>query len=75
MAINNTSIKVTDATLRFFVKLKHNVKTVRMNNSPDVLKVKEPSTHEALDMIVNYFKLHNNKYTEMITEYVKSDDK
>jgi len=74
MAINNNSIKVTNKSLIFFVKLKHNIKTIRMDLEENILKVKEPSIAESMDFIVNYFKTHNKAYQEMIKENVKQDN-
>lgn len=74
MATNNTSIKVTDKSMIFFVKLKHNIKTVRMDIEENILKVKEPSISESIDFIVDYFKTHIKSYQEMIKENVKRDN-
>jgi hypothetical protein len=71
MAQNNGTMKVTDKALVFFIKLKHNVKTVRMDTEENILKVKEPSTPEVMDFMVDYFKTHNKEYQEMIKTNVK----
>ncbi len=71
MAVNNQPMKVTDKTLAFFVRLKHNIKTVRMDVEENILKVKEPSNAEAMDYIVDYFKSNNKQYQEMIKQNVR----
>jgi hypothetical protein len=75
MATNSHSIKVNDSTMAFIVKLKANIKTVRMNvaekKGESILKITEPSTPEIFDWNTKYFKAHNDRYQEMIKENVR----
>lgn len=68
---NSQSIKISTDAMVFFVKLTHNIKTVRINKSDNILKVKEPGRKEAMDFIVKYFRENNKEYKEMISQNVK----
>lgn len=68
---NKISVKVSEDSLIFFVKLKHNIKTVRMDTAKNILKAKEPSIAESMDFIVRYFKENNKNYQEMIKANVE----